>query len=730
MNPLDQQYKKWEEEAWQYISDNFTPSINGGGFAPVPQQQQFHHVNAADVSLLSPGQHFPYTTATTSQGNRTQYRCFQNQPVGHTQFPLFNSHHQPGQEQPASVVSHQPHASLTSNPLQSYYFNIPTTMNVPARNPYMQNGMVNTQNALGQTGPLSVASFPRAQAQLNNWQQRETTHDNNQMSPTGFKTSSMNGQSPRAALPVASGQQQQYSSVIATSDMGHRNGMSRSSPAIPSTHARTQAQSPLVSLTPGGEGHSSLVTRPSSLPTSRTPPEFNTSSRKGVTEHHSTAPHIPTMSTQQYMDSSRTPTTALGNRNTMATSVQRQKMNVSQNAQVTAQSLKSYSSLDGRQQSSLTRMPGQSSNNGSKVASKTQRSPSSNGYKNQGGASSPLTSPPGNWQETTSAKVLNVNMSNKSLTCSGTQRSPVRNGNMPRTTAKSPLAAASKGTLLQNLVPSKPFPNTARPNNVAPERLELSNSQQSCNSKSSFPATAPNGRPKSTTPSTSGSIANTTSHMPTRDQQSCLTPSRITHGQKRPADDTQKSDAQGQKRQATPGSNVQRGSTHYQTPSIIQRLSASKAAQVEEMHMVNPQISALQEQQARHTGFVEQQRLNEAERFERERRLRRKRELIKDPSALYRHYTEFLEHYPIPEGQLKSRYHANLLANQRMPIDKECDLGLAITYAKDHWDIYLEYPRDVTRAANLMKAQLEKVKEDLPKAESEEVSKKRGRSRR
>jgi hypothetical protein len=34
-----------------------------------------------------------------------------------------------------------------------------------------------------------------------------------------------------------------------------------------------------------------------------------------------------------------------------------------------------------------------------------------------------------------------------------------------------------------------------------------------------------------------------------------------------------------------------------------------------------------------------------------------------------------------------------------MPLDLDSDLALAITYAKDHWDHYGQWPKDVARFA-------------------------------
>lgn len=109
---------------------------------------------------------------------------------------------------------------------------------------------------------------------------------------------------------------------------------------------------------------------------------------------------------------------------------------------------------------------------------------------------------------------------------------------------------------------------------------------------------------------------------------------------------------------------------------------------------------------------LEAERLAEEERLEQERRVLRKAELHKDPNVLYRHYHEYLEYFPLEPGQRKDPYLSSLLASRAMPSDPDSEEGLAVAYAKEHWHYYMEYPRDVKRAAGYMR-ETPKYKEKL-----------------
>jgi hypothetical protein len=109
---------------------------------------------------------------------------------------------------------------------------------------------------------------------------------------------------------------------------------------------------------------------------------------------------------------------------------------------------------------------------------------------------------------------------------------------------------------------------------------------------------------------------------------------------------------------------------------------------------------------------AEQHRVVQEQRLERERRLVRKEQLSKDPSALYRHYNEYLEYFPLTRGERRSHYHNNLLANRRMPPEPESDIGLAIQFAKDNWEWYLQFPRDIDQAIQWQREKLDKSTAD------------------
>jgi hypothetical protein len=98
------------------------------------------------------------------------------------------------------------------------------------------------------------------------------------------------------------------------------------------------------------------------------------------------------------------------------------------------------------------------------------------------------------------------------------------------------------------------------------------------------------------------------------------------------------------------------------------------------------------------------------QRLESERKANRKEELRNDRSALFRHYHEYIEHFPLLPGEQKSPYHVGLLANRHMPADKNCDLALAIQFAKDNWSLYMEYPRRIEEAVACQKEILAREK--------------------
>jgi hypothetical protein len=111
-------------------------------------------------------------------------------------------------------------------------------------------------------------------------------------------------------------------------------------------------------------------------------------------------------------------------------------------------------------------------------------------------------------------------------------------------------------------------------------------------------------------------------------------------------------------------------------------------------------------QQMLYNDQVERQRLLQEQKLEHERKLCRREQLRRDPSALYRHYNEYLEFFPLSKGEYRSQYHNNLLANRCMPIELDSDLSLAIQYAKDNWELFLQYPKGVEEATKWQKEKL------------------------
>jgi hypothetical protein len=147
---------------------------------------------------------------------------------------------------------------------------------------------------------------------------------------------------------------------------------------------------------------------------------------------------------------------------------------------------------------------------------------------------------------------------------------------------------------------------------------------------------------------------------------------------------------------------------------IKNREQLARAAEVERRRQ---QQAILVEENRRLQFEEDQKRLKEeadelliakAQRLERERKSLRKEQLRKDPSALYRHYNEYLRYFPLEYDQRRSQYHNNLLANRTMTAEANTDLDLAIQFAKDHWQWYLVFPKDADRATSWQKEKLAK----------------------
>jgi hypothetical protein len=102
---------------------------------------------------------------------------------------------------------------------------------------------------------------------------------------------------------------------------------------------------------------------------------------------------------------------------------------------------------------------------------------------------------------------------------------------------------------------------------------------------------------------------------------------------------------------------------------------------------------------AEQARVMEEYQVAQAAALQREKDDKRREELRKDPSANYRHILEVYKLMPLKKGELPNKYLLGLIANRLMPMDLDSDLALAITYAKDHWDYYGQWPKDVARFA-------------------------------
>ncbi|KAH9871112.1 hypothetical protein J1614_006686 [Plenodomus biglobosus] len=94
--------------------------------------------------------------------------------------------------------------------------------------------------------------------------------------------------------------------------------------------------------------------------------------------------------------------------------------------------------------------------------------------------------------------------------------------------------------------------------------------------------------------------------------------------------------------------------------------------------------------------------------LERQRRAERKAELQRDPNRNFHSYFECLEYWPFPKDERQNTYMRMLLANQLVPLCDDTDTAVAIKYAKKHWYLYRQYPRDIAVTAQDAKAEEEK----------------------
>ena len=92
---------------------------------------------------------------------------------------------------------------------------------------------------------------------------------------------------------------------------------------------------------------------------------------------------------------------------------------------------------------------------------------------------------------------------------------------------------------------------------------------------------------------------------------------------------------------------------------------------------------------------------------------KRRNELRDDPSALFRHYNEYMMHFPMRRGERPNRYHMGLLANQEMPENRESERAVAIAYAKAHWENAWEDKKDYKFVVDLIRNEKKKNKASM-----------------
>jgi hypothetical protein len=117
------------------------------------------------------------------------------------------------------------------------------------------------------------------------------------------------------------------------------------------------------------------------------------------------------------------------------------------------------------------------------------------------------------------------------------------------------------------------------------------------------------------------------------------------------------------------------------------------------------------EQQRAHAAHLaEYQRVHAAQlaaqaaSLQREKDAARKEELWHDPSALYRHYLEYIKFFPPGPGEEPNPYHMRLLANRPIYESGDPEYNDAIRLAKEQWDCYAEWPKHKQEYVDLAKA--------------------------
>lgn len=119
-----------------------------------------------------------------------------------------------------------------------------------------------------------------------------------------------------------------------------------------------------------------------------------------------------------------------------------------------------------------------------------------------------------------------------------------------------------------------------------------------------------------------------------------------------------------------------------------QKCSSSPIAAAPQLR--NRSAASLRTGAANRNEGAERDCLSDDRQQEYRRRAKRRAELLKDTSAIYRNYDEYLEYFSLARGEQPSPYLAGLLANQPVPTEPTSDLGLAVQYARHHWENFWE----------------------------------------
>jgi hypothetical protein len=147
--------------------------------------------------------------------------------------------------------------------------------------------------------------------------------------------------------------------------------------------------------------------------------------------------------------------------------------------------------------------------------------------------------------------------------------------------------------------------------------------------------------------------------------------------------------------------------THRSNTDEINRQRREQETKLAERHAREQRIY-----DAEKARVAEKYRVVLAAALKREQDEMRREELRKDPSANYRHILEVYKLFPLDykKGEYPNRYLTGLLANRSMPMDTDCDTALAIAYAKDHWEFFGQWPKDIKRFADYERERREKAK--------------------